>query len=213
MSNRQAPSAKSFSVPPPTSNSTQASQSHAPLQPSGLREAHTLVASPDEVENDDTTKALESQESSVHPSPNTRATQSNEESGDESLIGRLNLGDLPSRATNETTALLRKPIELIKPYAHDGSSDHGTFSPRVESRPQSVRSGTSSYGIGYPFRGHAREGSGDSAAVGGTRPERPLLGRLFTKSSPLGSTRSHKKKMSTTSYLAEVHGITNTTTM
>jgi hypothetical protein len=203
-----SPSTKSF-PPPPT---TQSSQSHAPLQPSGLREAHTIVASPEEVEREDYTSTPQSRASSSHPSPNTQAVHAAEdgiESGDESLVGRLHLGEVPGKLANETTSLLRKPFEFMKPHAHEGSCDHGTFSPRLQSRPQSVRSGISGYGFGSPTRpSHVRTESGDGAAE-----SRPLLGRLFSKSSPRGSVRSHKKKMSTTNYLAELHGITNTTTM
>lgn len=198
-----SPSSKSF-PPPPT---TQSSQSHAPLQPSGLREAHTLVTSPDEIEQDEFTNTRESQGSSAHPSPNSRPTQGEHgEPENESLVERLHLGELPSRAINETTSLLRKPFEFMKPHVHDGPCDHGTFSPRLQSRPQSVRSGISGYGFGLPARPSGVD-SGDGAA------ERSLLGGLFSKGSPRGSTRSPKKKMSTTNYLAELHGIPNTTTM
>lgn len=164
------------------------------------------MASPEEVSREDYTDTRHSQASSSHPSPNTRAADGEEEAESESAVGRLHLGDLPSRVVNETTSLLKKPLDFMKPHVHDGPCDHGTFSPRLQSRPQSVRSGISGYGFGRSS--HARTESADETTEG-----RPLLGRLFSKSSPRESVRSHKKKMSTTNYLAELHGITNTTTM
>lgn len=217
MSARQPPSPSKKSFPPPSSSQT--SQSHAPLQPSGLREAHTLVTSPDEISYSGPSSQSR-KPSSAHPSPNTRPTQADgdEPNEDEPLLSRLHLGELPSKVATETSALLKKPFEIIKPHAHEGPCDHGTFSPRLQSRPQSVRSVGSGYGFGGapPLRS-GRVDSGDAASdrdrgvFGGVLEGIGL--RRNTQDSPRGSTRSHKKKMSTTSYLAELHGITNTTTM
>lgn len=94
----------------------------------------------------------------------------------------------------ETTALLRKPFELISHPAHSGPCDHGTFSPR----PGSVRSG---YGYGFgssPPR--SQEGESSKSRFGS-----------FLEN--VGMRNGGKKKMSTTNWLAERHGITNTTTM
>jgi hypothetical protein len=85
-------------------------------------------------------------------------------------------------------------------HPHAGPCDHGTFSPGIESRTGSIRSGHSGYGFGGP-----RPGSGSSG--------RGLLGNLMENMGMGNGGENGKKKQSTTSYLAEQHGITNTRTM
>ena len=199
MSGRR-PASPSSSPPIPTSL---VGQAHVPLQPSGLRASHSMVSSPDEIEYEDDNPA--DQRSSAHPSPNSRPTHIEFEAEDESVGGRLHggLGELSSRALTETSALLRKPFEFIKPHAHEGPCNHGTFSPQLQSRPQSVRSGYNGFGFGGSPSRAGRSDSGE---------ERVFLG-VENASVASGPNGKPKKKMSTTSYLAELHGIKNTTTM
>lgn len=173
-------------------------QQHAPLTPSGLRESHTLARSPEEMREEES--ILGGRREATHssePSPNSKPTHLDEDpSADEDLDGKQSgLADLGHRAATETTALLKKPFEfIVGTPAHDGSYNHGTFSPRLESRAESIRSGNSGGFGGSPPRGsYSRQGSG-------------VFGNLFPPRRPT-------KKMSTTSYLAERHGITNTTMM
>lgn len=177
-------------------------QHHAPITPSGLRESVTIARSPEDVrEGDDTHGGRRTMPSSSEPSPNTYPTHlEHEPDVDEQSLDdgeTHSIAELGSKAVTETTALLRKPFEFaIGTPAHNGPCNHGTFSPRLESRADSVRSGHSGFGFGgSPPR---RTGSGEES--GG------ILGGMF------GPRRS-TKKMSTTSYLAERHGITNTRTM
>lgn len=196
-----SPVASPSSSPPiPTS---QFNQAHAPLQPSGLRASHSIVSSPDEISYAD--ESQEGKPSSSNPSPNSGPTHIEFEPEDDSIGARL--GELGSRAITETSALLRKPFEFMKPHAHEGPCNHGTFSPHLQSRPQSVRSGYSGYGFG---------GSPSRAGPAGSGEERGPFGGFDNTRGKAGSTSSngkHKKKMSTTNYLAELHGIKNTTTM
>jgi hypothetical protein len=96
---------------------------------------------------------------------------------------------------DETTALLKKPYEFFGLRPHQGPCTHGTFSPRPDS--DSVRSGIS--GDGRPGSG---SGEGNQNIFGS------FLETVGMKNGSPG-----KKKMSVTNYLAERHGIKNTTTM
>lgn len=113
---------------------------------------------------------------------------------DERPHGLLSLGN---RAITETTALLRKPFEFVTHPAHSGPCNHGTFSPRPESRPGSP---SSAYGFGGTTP-RDREGEGSKSIFGN------FLENVGMRNG------SGKKKMSTTNWLAERHGITNTTSM
>jgi hypothetical protein len=82
--------------------------------------------------------------------------------------------------------------------AHSGRCDHGTFSPRLDSEAASIRSALG-FGGSPPGRDGGEEGS---------------KGRWTNFLEGVGvKNGSGRKKMSTTSYLAERHGITNTTSM
>jgi hypothetical protein len=99
-------------------------------------------------------------------------------------------------AATETTALLRKPFE------HSESSDHGTISPRITSRAGSIRSGYG-FGGGPPndYDGN-RDSRGPPSSIGS-----------FLEVVGVGYRSGGKRKVSTTNWLAEQHGITNTTSM
>jgi hypothetical protein len=143
--------------------------------------------------------------SSPETSPNTFPTHLDTDPGadDDALDGRTHgISDLGSRAVTETTALLKKPFEFILGSPHAGPCNHGTFSPRLESRADSVKSGRSGFGGSPPLSGRPESSEGRSSIFGN------LLETMGVRNGSGG-----KKKMSTTSYLAEQHGITNTTTM
>jgi len=73
-------------------------------------------------------------------------------------------------------------------------------SPRLESRGDSIRSGRSGYGFGGSSLGRPGSGEGSQSKFGS-----------FLVS--VGMKNGGKKKMSRTSFLAEQHGIKNTTSM
>jgi hypothetical protein len=211
MSSRRptSPAGPSPTGPSPSHSRTpsiasQTAHSHAPLQPSGLREAHTIVGSPEEIRTADGADADVAPASS-NASPNTYPTHPTTEPAaeDDAIDGETHgYGLLGRRAVTETTALLRKPFEFVTGCAHGGECNHGTFSPRLDSRTHSVRSGHSGYGFGGSPPGTARQGSGEGS--------NSMFGSLMDR---LGNGSGRPKKMSTTSYLAERHGITNTTAM
>ncbi|KAI9052886.1 hypothetical protein LZ554_003158 [Drepanopeziza brunnea f. sp. 'monogermtubi'] len=176
------------------------SQQHAPATPSGLRESSTLTQSPEGVRETDGTQDGGKAGPSSEASPLTYPTHLDHEpdADEQSLDGKSQgINKTGSQAITETTALLRKPFEYAAGTpAHTEPCNHGTFSPRLESRADSVRSANSGFGFGgSPPR---RTDSGERA--GGAY--RSMFGVMRPN-----------KKMSTTSYLAERHGITNTKTM
>ncbi|KAG0652716.1 sulfate transporter [Hyphodiscus hymeniophilus] len=178
-------------------------QQHAPINPSSLREAHTPATSPPDARN---SERSDDAPSSSEPSPNTYPTHIHADPGaddegiDEEVHGFSGLG---GKAITETTALLKKPFEFVTSCAHTGPCNHGTFSPRLESRAGSVRSGHGGFG-GSP------SANGES---GETETNKSMFANLLENVGLKNGTGGGKKKMSTTNYLAERHGITNTTSM
>lgn len=182
-----------------SSSSRHPSLTHAPATPSGLRESHTIAGSPEDRFTPITEDAAGP--SSSETSPNSRPTHihiDREPSGWEIDQEPQSIG---GKIANETTALLRKPFEFVTGSPHDGPCDHGTFSPGLDTRPGSVRSGNSGYGFGG-----ARSGSGGNSPRG-------IFGSLMENMGVKNGGLNGKKKQSTTSYLAEQHGIKNTRTM
>ncbi|KAE8451740.1 hypothetical protein EG329_003197 [Mollisiaceae sp. DMI_Dod_QoI] len=181
------------------SSSRNASIPHAPTTPSGLRESHTIARSPEDARSpsipDD-----HAEPSSSETSPNTRPTNIHPDQEPDAYTIEEEPQDIRSKIANETTALLRKPFEFVTGTPHAGPCNHGTFSPGIESRADSIRSGHSGYGFGGP-----RPGSGESS--------RGLFGDLMQNIGMKNGAENGKKKQSTTSYLAERHGIRNTKTM
>lgn len=179
---------------------------HAPITPSTLRESHTVASSPDDTRDMTGEGADMEGRSSTEPSPTTLPTHLEEEPEEGlALDGKAREEgeeSFASRAVNETTALLRKPFEFVTGSPHAGPCNHGTFSPGLESRADSIRSGHSGVGFGVLTRGE-RPNSAEGS--------RSLLGSMFDNFGVKSG--NGKKKMSTTSYLAERHGIKNTTTM
>jgi hypothetical protein len=175
---------------------------HAPTTPSGLREAHTITGSPENVRHFEEGDAPSSSE----PSPNTYPTHLHTDPAaeDDAADGETHgFGGLGSRAVTETTALLKKPFEFVTGHPHTGPCNHGTFSPRLESRACSVRSGLGGFGGSPPAN---RESSGGERS-------KSIISNFFENIGMKNGTGSGKKKMSTTNWLAERHGITNTTSM
>ncbi|EKD18273.1 uncharacterized protein L3040_004770 [Drepanopeziza brunnea f. sp. 'multigermtubi'] len=176
------------------------SQHHAPATPSGLRESSTLTQSPEGVRDPGDTQDVGKAGPSSVTSPLTYPSQLDYEpdADEQSLDGKSQgINKTGSQAITETTALLRKPFEYVASTpAHTEPCNHGTFSPRLESRADSVRSANSGFGFGGspPRRTDSGEGAGGAYRS------------MFAVMRP-------NKKMSTTSYLAERHGITNTKTM
>lgn len=173
------------SSPPSTSGASSRDSSvrspsilqHAPVTPSGLREAHTISSSPEDLRHTDSAGG-ESRQTSAEPSPRTRPTH-------------IDFEPAADGAT-ETTSLLKRPFELAAEHPHSGPCDHGTFSPRLESRAGSFRNE-------YGFGGSPPQGQED----GGSKS---TFGSFLEN---VGMRNGGKKKMSTTNWLAERHGITN----
>lgn len=176
---------------------------HVPVNPSTLRESHSFASSsPEDTRSIDDHLGVDgeySRTNSAGPSPRTFPTHPAESEEDEHASG---FSDLGHRAVTETTALLRRPFEFVAHPAHSGPCDHGTFSPRLESRAESVRSG---YGFGGSIPADYDDGRDPlrSGSVFGS----------FLYTVGLNKAPGGKKKMSTTNWLAEQHGITNTTSM
>jgi hypothetical protein len=144
-------------------------------------------------------------QSSSEPSPTTLPTHIEEEPGADFGLesGTRDDGTFASRAATETTALLRKPFEFVTHAPHAGPCNHGTFSPGLTSSADSIKSGRSGVDFGELPRRDGRPGSAEGS--------RSLLGSVLENIGVKNG--SGKKKMSTTSFLAERHGIKNTTTM
>jgi hypothetical protein len=184
---------------------SQIAQQHAPTTPSNLRESHTVSSSPEDTRDPMIEDGVDmGRPSSSEPSPNTIPAYLEEEpDASLRLDGQTRKEDaFASRAATETTSLLRKPFEFITTSAHAGPCNHGTFSPGLESRADSIRSGHSGVGFGDLPSRNGRPGSAEGS--------RSLLGTVLEYS---GMKNGGKKKMSTTSFLAERHGIKNTTAM
>jgi hypothetical protein len=104
-------------------------------------------------------------------------------------------GEARRQLADERTSLLKKPVEIVPPPAHAGPCNHGTFSPRIESPSGSLM------GFGGPPQGSDAEAGSSKSMLSS------LLENVGLKNG------AGRKKMSTTSWLAERHGITNTTSM
>lgn len=200
--------------PPLRSNSrtpslrNQAISQFTPTHPSGLRESYTLATSPEATrdfgddgadDRPDENSRNNNEQSLPHGHPTRPDTSA---STDDELDGNAHKHTgFGKKISDETTALLRKPLEMIGNAAHPGPCNHGTFSPRLESRADSVRSFGGSAPVSPNGSGSVETSDG---MVGG------LLKGLGIRN---GSPMAKPKTRSTTSWLAEQHGITNTTAM
>ena len=146
---------------------------------------------------------------SPQPSPRTRPVRhAADASGGSNDVGGLDLPEAgPSDSPSETTALLQKALSNTS-CNHAGPCTHGTFSPRPSSPSPSDRS----YGTDI---GSSGDGSARPMPI-------PILDGLITSitgSRDSGNWRRslakkvRSKKMSTSSVLAERHGLTDTGSM
>lgn len=189
------------SSPQSTRSANLSAHQHAPQTPSGLRESQNLSGSSDNLQG--SVADVASNIPSPQPSPRRYPTQHNDPAADDNAAGSTRTNFLGNLAT-ETTSLLRKPYEIVTGHVHPGPCNHGTFSPRLESSANSVRSG----GSGHDFGGSARPGEGT-----GPEGSRSIFGTLLENIGVKNGNVAGKKRMSTTNWLAEQHGITNTTSM
>ncbi len=120
---------------------------HAPLNPSTLREAHTLSRSPDDRNRmDEAGRSIgtdtEQENLSSSPAKQTKARRN--------WFGRQ-----LSNATESTSLLGGRRLEIAEGNAHDGPCNHGTFSPGLDTDgAASILSGeTNASGGGGFFRG------------------------------------------------------------
>jgi hypothetical protein len=107
---------------------------HAPTTPSGLREAHTLSASPEETRygmNVDGSTAP----SSSNPSPLTSpAHPNNDPAEDEDGEHESRFDGLEHRADGENTALLRKTFDYGSHPIHEGPCGAATITASMVPR-------------------------------------------------------------------------------
>lgn len=186
---------------------SQSATQFTPINPSGLRESYTLATSPENVRslgsgdaaNDEPGREREREvnDEATGSEHLTRPDTATDDEEDGHSHGHTSLG---GKIANETTALLKKPFELAANSAHPGPCNHGTFSPRTMSRADSTRS----FGGSPPNTGNG--------TAGGEEREGLFAGLLKTLGVRNGSV-AKRKRVSTTSWLAEQHGITNTTSM
>ena len=206
MTSRRPTSPGSASSSRNPSINSQAMNPHAPSTPSHLRESQTAHSSPEDtrgsaLEDGEDTRISSVEDKDKAPcsseaSPNTYPTHLSTDPAaeDDALDGSTHEARDLTRRASESTPLLQKPFEfLLSTPPHEGPCGHGTFSPRADS----IRSGDSDYGFGGSARARGRPDSGEG---------RSMFSSLFeTVGMKNGS--GGKKKMSTTSYLAERHGI------
>lgn len=181
-----------------------AAHPHAPLNPSTLREAHTLSSSPVDGAHSRPTSAMAEDDSHAHSTSQgsagttsstapTYADVVSEEphmdgSADQSVPSppktkakaKRNWFGRTLTAASERTSLLRgnQPLEIVQGHIHDGPCNHGTFSPGLESSAPSILSDDERNG-----------------------------GRSFFPSFPGRSGTGKSGRRSTTARLAEEHGI------
>ncbi|KAK0622065.1 sulfate transporter family-domain-containing protein [Bombardia bombarda] len=165
---------------------------HAPANPSNLRQSFTISPS-----------------SSYEPSSAAAAASGRRDSPPLSPTSPPVDDAIPP---SESTALLQT-LDL-REHVHDGPCNHGTFSPRPASP-------SGSYTFGTSYRDHADDAS--SSETSSSAPH-SMDGAESTSHSSTNKHRSkswknklasrmRSKKMSTSSVLAERHGIKDTTVM
>ena len=193
--------------PRPSITGRSSTSGHAPSTPSGLRQTFTLtspVASPETLVND-TPDSPDSLDRSPKSSPVRTHINDPSSMSDLSLdLAGPSARNHSSAAPTESTSLLRGVVDM-REHVHDGPCNHGTFSPRPSSPTQSV-DGTD--GARSPSPGASSESSlptinGVLAAVTGNRHD---WKRKW-------ASRIKSKKMSTSSALAERHGLKDSTIM
>lgn len=184
---------------------SQSNSQFTPTHPSGLRESYTLATSPettrdlgeDGTDDRQDENSRENNEQSSTPAHPTRGLDTITGADDEA-DGQAYKSTGVGKNVDETTALLRKPLEVVGNAAHPGSCNHGTFSPRLDSRADSIMS----FGASAPA---SPDGSGE--------PSDGMIGGFLRSLGARNGSIVKPKRMSTTDWLVEQHGITNTTRM
>lgn len=184
----------------------QSNSQFTPTHPSGLRESYTLATSPETTrdfggdgtdDRQDENSRESNEQSSTHAHP-TRGLDTITGADDEVDGQAYKSTGVGKNVTDETTALLRKPLEVVGNAAHPGPCNHGTFSPRLDSRADSIMS----FG-----------GSAPASPDGSGEPSDGMIGGLLRSLGARNGSIVKPKRMSTTDWLVEQHGITNTTRM
>ncbi|KAK3935273.1 sulfate transporter 4.1 [Diplogelasinospora grovesii] len=170
--------------PPTRTSTTGTTHGHAPANPSGLRQSYT----PSDGSAEDVAYSADSPPMSP---PTQQAHLTDDAISHQSLAGPC-IQNQPTSTPTEYTTLLGRVLDF-REHAHDGPCNHGTFSPRPASP------------------------SGSFQIEGGSHADTELDG-----TSTLSRTKAWKqrwasrmksKKMSTSSALAERHGVKDTALM
>lgn len=168
------------------SNSTvNSSSNHAPATPSGLRQSYTASSS----------------DTSLSPEY-MRSSASQEPSESESSFSLPRRPINPDRLPSETTGLLSDA--LYRDHAHEGPCDHGTFSPRPASPSTS---------FGRPL--NSQNDSRAPSPGASSESSLPIIDSVVAFVSAKGASdwkkrwarKMRSKTMSTSSELAERHGV------
>lgn len=180
---------------PPGRSNSQQTRDHTPARPSSLRQSFTRARSPTDEGGG------ENHDPSPPTSPRTVPhIHVNDESVDDLSLAGPSIPQQPPYPT-ETTALLQGGLDLPE-NAHEGPCNHGTFSPRPGSPSSSMRG----------YEGPEQPTPGPESAL-------PIMDGFFTTISRDGDWRRRwaskmkSKKMSTSSALAERHGVKHTSMM
>jgi len=167
-------------MPPPTGRASV--QDHTPAHPSGLRQSHTASSygSIDEARTIDNTSV----------SPRSRPVhEARENAPSLSLAGPSGQRhDAPS----ETTSLLGETFSEAGEHVHDGPCNHGTLSPKPGSPAHSLGADS-----------HIHSGSESDSAV----PSITRAGDGNRRRWKRFASSMRSKKMSTSTVLAQRHGV------
>ncbi|KAJ9137489.1 Sulfate transporter 4.1 [Pleurostoma richardsiae] len=181
---------------------------HAPSTPSALRQSYTPFSpsSPDRstYEPGQGSGAASSDECSPTSPPRRRLNDDSISHLDLDRAGpSVPARSVPAAAPTESTALLRGPLDF-REHVHDGPCNHGTFSPRPSSPTQSMQGSVYTDG-GEHTPAESPSSSSSSSPI-------PIIDGVLAairkpKKRRAWTSRMKSKKMSTSSALAERHGV------
>ena len=200
------------SLPSPTSSTRRGN--HTPTTPSRLWQAHEPGSSPEDNRSGISPNDSDGENSDTHYSPQTHPVDLE----DDGIYPRLPQDAPPL----DNSRGMPVQADLDEPSTHDADArtrlldsynrtpgcgnvhcDHGTFSPRPM-----LRRGTMSYDSQYNFGGRYGGSMGDGVS-GSSSNTRGILGEAITE----GLLGAGNKKMSTTKWLAQRHGVKNSRRM